>query len=317
MDFPRLDASATRAGLPYPALVAALRQAFAEGATVPTRHVHRIPLSQADQTESGTLLLMPAWRPGRRLGVKTVAIFTGNARLGLPVLHSTYLLFDAATGASLALLDGDEITTRRTAAVAALAASYLAKADARRLLVVGAGRVAAELAHAMRTVRPIDRVTVWSRREETAQRLAATWRSDGIDAEAVSDLSAAVATADIVSCATLATAPLVEGAWLAPGCHLDLIGAFTPAMREADAACFSRARVFVDSDDALVKAGDVLDAMHAGSFSPAALEGTLADLCAGRAAGRRDDAAITLFKSVGTALSDLAAAELAFAAKTV
>lgn len=310
MTFPRLDAADTRAALPYPALVAALRRGFAEGATVPARHVHAIG-------DGGTLLIMPAWRAGQRLGVKTVAIVAANARIDLPVLHSTYLLFDALTGAPLAMLDGDEITTRRTAAVAALAASFLARADARRLVVVGAGRVAAQIVPALRAVRPIDQVSVWSRRPESAEQLASHWRGEGIDAIATSDLPAAVARADIVSCATLATAPLVRGAWLQPGCHLDLIGAFTPAMREADAECFARATVFVDTDEALTKAGDVLDAIGAGSFSAATLQATLADLCAGRAEGRRDDMQVTLFKSVGTALADLAAAELAFdASKT-
>jgi ornithine cyclodeaminase len=130
----------------------------------------------------------------------------------------------------------------------------------------------------------------------------------------VLDLPAAVRSAHIVSCATLATSPLVLGAWLAPGTHLDLIGSFTPAMREADGACFAHSHVFVDTDEALAKSGDVLQAVAEGHFTPAQLRATLAQLCRGERPGRQQADEITLFKSVGTALEDLAAAELALTA---
>ncbi|MEP6740249.1 MAG: ornithine cyclodeaminase family protein [Caldimonas sp.] len=313
MPFLRIDAASTRAALDFAALIEALRCAFAEGAEVPSRHVHAIAAG-ADQAAryAGTLLLMPAWRPGRRLGLKTVSIFPGNAGIGLPALHSTYLLFDAATGAPLALIDGDEITARRTVAASALAASFLARPDAARLVIVGAGRIASLVAEAMRCVRPIDEIGIWSRRAESSEALAARLRESGLRAAAITDLEGAVRAAHIVSCATLAGAPLVHGAWLRPGAHLDLVGAFTPTMREGDAECFARARVFVDTPEALAKAGDVLDAVAAGSFAAERLQGTLADLCGGRCAGRTGAGEITLFKSVGTALEDLAAAELVF-----
>jgi ornithine cyclodeaminase len=304
-----VDAETTRRHLGFPELIAALRAMFVEGCEVPQRHVHTIADPDAGAPR-GTVLVMPAWRAGHRFGLKTVMIFPGNGARGLPGLHSTYLLYDASTGEPLAQLDGDEITTRRTAAAAALAASYLAPADARRLLVVGAGRVAALLADAMRAVRPIDEVTVWNHHRDGAERLAAALRAAGIAARASEDLAASVAAADIVSCATLSHAALIEGQWLAEGTHLDLIGSFTPQMREADAACFDRARVFVDTPEALVKSGDILDAVAEGTFAPLALQGTLADLCAGRCAGRSSAGEITLFKAVGSALEDLAAAEL-------
>jgi ornithine cyclodeaminase len=277
---------------------------------VPLRHVHQIADRQGDP--AGTVLVMPAWRAGRRFGLKTVMIFPGNGARRLPGLHSTYLLYDASTGEPLAQLDGDQITTRRTAAAAALAASYLARPDARRLLVVGTGRVARLLADAMRAVRPIDEVIVWNHRRAGADALAATLRATGIAAHASDDLAASVAAADIVSCATLSSVALIEGRWLAPGTHLDLIGSFTPQMREADAACFERSRVFVDTTEALAKSGDLLGAIAEGSFTPGALQGTLAELCSGRCAGRAGAGEITLFKAVGTALEDLAAAELVF-----
>jgi len=302
-----IDAQATRRHLAFPALIEALRAMFVDGCEAPLRHTHRIG-------EAGTLLVMPAWRAGARLGLKTVTIFPGNSARGLPGLHSTYLLFDAATGVPLAQLDGDEITSRRTAAASALAASFLAREDSSRLLIVGSGRVAALLAESVRVVRPIAEVTVWNHRPAGAQRLVAALRAQGVDAHAEEDLGAAASRADIVCCATLASAPLIRAEWLRPGTHLDLIGAFTPQMREADTACFTRSRVYVDTPEALAKAGDLLDAIAAGAFDPIRLQGTLAELCRGTCAGRRDARERTLFKAVGNALEDLAAAELVFAA---
>ena len=298
-----IDAATTRRQLPFPALIEALRARFIAGCEVPLRATHRVG-------DAGTLLLMPAWRDGGRLGVKTVTIFPGNGAHGVPGLHSVYLLFDAVTGVPLAQLDGNEITSRRTAAAAALAASCLARDDARRLLVLGTGRVARSLPEAMAAVRPIDEVVVWNHRPDSATTLAAQWRASGMQARATTDLQAAVEAADIVSCATLSEAALVQGAWLRPGTHLDLIGSFTPRMREADAACFARSRVWVDTEEALLKSGDVLEAIAAGSFAADRLQGTLADLCRGTRPGRATAAEITLFKAVGTALEDLAAAEL-------
>ena len=307
----QLDASATAAPLGWPDLIAALRGAFAQGRVVPLRHTHRI---DDPAGSGGTLLLMPAWQPGRWLGLKTVGIFPGNAARGLPGLHSTYILFDARTGVPVALLDGDVITSRRTAAASALAASFIAREDASTLLVLGSGRVARLLPAAMRSVRPIERVLAWNHRSEGAQALARHCRDEGFEAQAVTDLEAAVARADIVSCATLATAALVRGSWLREGTHLDLIGSFTPQMRESDGACFGRSRVFVDTEEALAKSGDVLGAIADGAFEPMQLQGTLAQLCRGEMAGRVDPHEITLFKAVGNALEDLAAAELVAAA---
>ena len=302
-----LDATATAAPLGWPALIAALRRAFAEGREVPLRHTHRI---DDPDGAGGTVLLMPAWRSGRYLGLKTVTIFPGNSARGLPGLHSLYTLFDATTGVPLAQLDGDVITSRRTAAASALAASLLARQDASRLLVLGSGRVARLLAPALRSVRPIAQVRVWNHRAEGAEALARQWRDEGLDAQAITDLPAAVAWADIVSCATLAAAPLVRGAWLREGAHLDLIGSFTPQMRESDAECFARSRVFVDTEEALAKSGDILGAVAEGGFDAARLQGTLAQLCRGERAVRAGTREITLFKAVGNALEDLAAAEL-------
>jgi len=272
---------------------------------VPPRQVHEIG-------GGVTSLVMPAWTPGGHYGVKIVNVAAGNAERGLPALHASYLLHDASTGAPLALIDGDEITARRTAAASALAASWLAGADARHLLVVGAGRVARLLPAAYRTVRPIDRVTVWARRVAEAEALAQALSAAGVAAAASDDLERAVAAADVVSVATLATEPLIEGRWLRPGSHLDLIGSFTPSMREADDACFTGAALYVDTEEALQKSGDLLGPMRRGVFTAADVRGTLAALARGEAGGRRSEAERTVFKSVGTALEDLAAAILVY-----
>jgi len=303
------DEAATRAPLAFDRLVPALRAAFAAGAQVPPRHVHAIDTT-AGASGKGTVLIMPAWSDAGFLGIKTINIFPGNSERGLPGLHATYVLYDARTGVPLAMMDGNEITARRTAAASALGASFLARADARRLLVLGTGRIARMLPAAHASVRPIDELWVWNHRPEGAQALAAQWRAEGWNARAATDLEAAVRQADIVSCATLATSPLVRGEWLAPGSHLDLIGSFTPAMREADARCFDGALTWVDTEEALQKSGDLLDAMAAGTLRAEEVQGTLAMLCRGEHPGRTNDAGRTVFKAVGSALEDLAAATL-------
>jgi ornithine cyclodeaminase len=257
-----------------------------------------------------TSLIMPAWIPGRCYGVKTINIAPGNAARGLPGLHASYLLCDGSTGRPLAVIDGDVLTQRRTAAASALAARWLARDDARHLLVVGAGRIARLLPAAYRAVRAIDRVSVWARNPAQAQSLAQELQGTGLPAGAVADLQAACGEADIVSCATLATEPVVRGAWLRPGTHLDLVGSFTPAMREADDACFAGAALYVDTEEALTKSGDLLGPMARGVFAASDLRGTLAQLCRGEVRGRQHPRERTVFKSVGTALEDLAAALL-------
>lgn len=306
------DAPTAAAALPYADLIAALRERFASGCEVPARHVHE--LATPGQSHKLTSLLMPAWVPGQFYGVKVVNIAPGNNARGLPGLHGSYLLFDAVTGQALAVMDGNTITTRRTVAASALAASFLARPNARSLLVVGAGAIARELPAAYAAVRPIDTVRVWARQPAAAQALAADWRALGWDAQAVSDLATACAQADVVSCATHATAPLVCGEWLAPGSHLDLIGSFTPTMREADDACLQGARLFVDTEEALKKSGDLLEPMRSGAITEADVRGTLTTLCKGVARGRLHDQERTVFKSVGTALEDLAAATLVWQA---
>src|SRR6202158_6151124 len=303
-----VDAGETERALPFARLIPAMREMFVGGCVVPRRHHHRIEL---DPEPNATLLLMPAWKPHDALGVKIVNVFPGNNKKGLPGLYSLYCLFDAEHGTPIALLDGNVITARRTAAVSALGASYLARPDAARLLVVGAGRVASLLPAAYREVRAIRRVEVWDINAGLADALVTRLRKLDFDASVAPDLEAAVRAADIVSSATLATRPLVLGEWLHPGIHLDLIGSFTPEMRETDDAAIRRASVFVDTETALAESGDLLQPLQSGAFVAGRLAGTLSDLCTGRHPGRRDTQELTLFKAVGTAMSDLAAAMVA------
>ena len=302
------DATATREALAFDRLIPALRDMFAKGCQVPPRHVHEIGPAGAERVTS---LIMPAWQ-GRYYGTKIINIAPGNAARGLPGLHATYLLFDAVSGVPLALMDGDEITTRRTAAASALAATWLARADASHLLVVGAGRVARLLPQAYCAVRAIEHITVWTRSAEKAEALASELRNQGLPVTSAPDLERAAGEADIVSCATLADSPVIRGAWLKPGSHLDLIGSFTPAMREADDDCFVGSALYVDTEEALKKSGDLLGPIARGVIAAGDLRGTLETLARGTASGRHDERERTVFKSVGSALEDLAAAILVY-----
>ena len=304
----QLDREAVRAALPWDALIEALEAMFRDGCEAPLRHRHAMPGGEGIEN---TLLLMPAWRAGGHTGVKIVHVAPGNAALGLPAVHAAYLLSDAVTGAPLALMDGGELTDRRTAAASLLAARYLARPDSSRLLLLGSGKVARALAEGYAARFPIRDIRVWSPTAANAARLAAALADEGLPARAVERPDPA--GADIVSAATLATAALVRGAEVAPGTHVDLIGAYRRDMREADGALLARATVVVDTrTGALAEAGDIVQAIAEGAITEAAVVAELADLCRGTHPGRHSAAEITLFKSVGWAGEDLAAAILAY-----
>lgn len=298
------------AALTFPALTDALQAAFAGDFVVPVRHHHEI----ARPDSHATLLLMPAWsgkdaaRP--YLGTKVVTVYPANATRGLPSVMGTYLLSDGATGRPLAALDGARLTLWRTACASALATRYLARADASHLLMVGAGALSSFMIRAHMAARPIRTVEVWNRNPAGAAALVASLAAHGITATASDNLEASVNQADIVTCATLSTAPLVRGAWLKPGSHLDMVGAFNLGMREADDEALARARVFVDTPAALGEGGDVAVAIKAGAYARESVAGDLFQLARGIVTGRTGPDEITLFKSVGTAIEDLAAAVL-------
>lgn len=299
--------------LTFPGLVEVLRSAFRDGAVQPVRHHHTI---ERPDGAASTLLLMPAWsdliRAGTsangHIGVKIVTVSPDNNAIGKPAVMGVYLLLDGQTGESLALIDGQRLTQWRTACASALAADYLARADASRLLVVGAGALSTFLARAHCAMRPIREIRVWNRTPANAERIARELSACGLPAQATDDLDSAIAWADIISSATIATEPLVRGELLRPGTHVDLVGAFTPAMRESDDAAIGRSRVFVDTRAGAAKeAGDIVQAIDSGALEPGAIVADLFELTRGEKTGRNGDDEITLFKSVGAALEDLAA----------
>ncbi|MCX7056603.1 MAG: ornithine cyclodeaminase family protein [Proteobacteria bacterium] len=305
-----LDAAAVAASLTPARLVAGLERMFTLGCTAPVRHHHTV---QVPGAADATLLLMPAWQPGAYLGTKICTIFPSNMDIGLPAVSAGYLLMNGRTGTVLALIDGGELTSKRTAATSALAARFLARDDAKTLLVIGTGRISAELARCHHAVRPgLERILVWGRSADNADRLASALVAEGLPAISVTDLATAVGAADIVSSATLSTEPLIHGAWVRPGTHVDLVGGFTPTMREGDDALIRAARVFADTrDGALKEAGDLVIPVARGILDPASVV-DLHGLCRGENPGRRSPDDITLFKSVGAALEDLAAAILVY-----
>jgi len=304
-----LDPNQTRQALAWDALIAALAAMFKTGCVMPVRHHHSVAVpGEAD----ATLLLMPAWQPGAYVGVKLVSVFPDNHLRSLPAIHGSYLLSSGRTGELLAVIDGGELTARRTAAASALAASHLAREDASSLLVVGTGRLSVNLVEAHSRVRPITEVVIWGRDRAKAEQAVSEARALGYTADVAEDLEAAARQADIISCATLSRAPLIRGAWLKPGSHLDLIGAFNKDMRESDDEAVRRARVFVDTRaGAFAEAGDLLQPMAAGVINADHVVAELSELVGGTE-GRRSAEEITLFKSVGAALEDLAGAILAY-----
>lgn len=289
----------------YRDVVEALRQGFREEIATPVRHHH-------DVSDVSTLLLMPAWSKDWA-GLKTVIFKSDNAAQGLPTIQASYLLIEQKTGATVAMMDGGEITRRRTAAASALAADYLARKDAETLTLVGAGALAPHFALAHAAVRPVKRVLIHTRTQAKGEALARELQAAGLDASLTADLEAAVRRSDIVTCVTTSTAPIVRGAWLKPGAHVDLAGAFKPSMRETDAEVVARSSVYVDTrEGALAEAGDLLQARDEGRFDFADVKGDLFDLCRGNVGGRTRADEITLFKSAGTAIEDLATAILLY-----
>ena len=298
------SAAEVHAALPWQALARTLETAFRAGAEVPLRHAHA--LSNTD-----TLLLMPAWN-ARVIVVKLVTVMPAAAA----TVQASVLVLDRASGTPLALLDGDALTLRRTAATSALAAQRLARPDAHMLLIVGTGHLAAWMARAHAALRPaLTHIAVWGRRAEAAQALALEQRREGLPALAATDLESATRAAHIICCATTSSEALLRGAWLAPGTHLDLVGAFRRDMREVDDAAVQRARVIVDTyAGALAEAGDLTQPIARGVITREHVLAELAELLRGERDGRLASSDITLFKSVGTALADLAAAQQVVAA---
>lgn len=301
------------AALPWLDLVEAIESTLVSPlAVAPDRTVHSVTVGEGRADAS--LLLKPGWVIGDVIAVKVVAFFPENGSLDLPTVNAGVLLFDGSNGTLLGACDGNELTARRTAAASAVAAKRLARMDSKRLLVVGTGAVAPMAALAHGAVRDYDLVEVWGRNAAKAAAVVEVLRSAGLEARTSTDLDASVGEADVISTVTGATRPLIKGALLREGTHVDLVGSFTPSMRESDDDVIRRASVWVDSRGDGLLAGDLAQPIAAGLMTEADLEGDLLELINGTSPGRGSEEEITVFKSAGLALEDVAAARLVFGA---
>ena len=311
-DLTYIDAASLPRLLPFPALIDGLADIFRTSAAAPLRHHHHLSSAGLPERE---LLIMPAWTADH-LAVKLVTLYPENRQSGLPTITGLITLFDGATGQPLALLDAGEVTARRTAAASALAARFLAPVDAKCLLAVGSGRLIPYLVEAHTAVRRFEQVKIWARDGDQAAQVAdyvGTLLPRGVSVQPVTDLERATAEADVITMATRATAPVIRGEWVKAGTHLDLIGAYRPDMCEVDDECIRRAAVFVDTfEGALSEAGELIGALERGVIDRAHVRDDLSALVRGAHPGRTGATETTLFKSVGTAVEDLAAATLAY-----
>jgi ornithine cyclodeaminase/alanine dehydrogenase-like protein (mu-crystallin family) len=298
-----LDADDLLPRIGYRGLVEALRAGHREGIDAVDRS---LLTRERDSLAPQHLLVWPAWRHDAYCGVKMVSVFPGSDP-SRPTNRTVYVLFDGRDGTPLATITGESFTVWKTAADSALGADYLAQPGARTLLMVGAGAQAAQHVAAHRSVRPtIDRVLVWNRTPARAQALAETLSGIVPHVAVLDHLADAVVSADVIACATGAMEPLIRGEWLRPGTHLDLVGGFTNAMREADDEAARRARFFVDSRRFTIdQCGDVSGPMASGALARDGIEGDLFDLCRGETSGRRSASEITLFKNAGGGHLDL------------
>ncbi len=300
-DIAIFDASDVAAAAPYRDLVEAFRAAHQAPPAVCERIVY------GPEGSSEKFMALPAWQAGESIGIKLVTIFPDNPGRGLPSVQAVVVLFDGETGEALALIDGTELTYRKTAADSALGSQMLSRDDSRTLLMVGAGGLAPHLIAAHRVVRPsVDRVLIWNRSPGKAQALVDAGTAD----EVVTDLEAATAASDIISTATMSKEPLILGDWLQPGTHLDCVGAYLPDHREIDTAAVLRSELFVDSRVAAIEeGGDIVVPMAAGDIDESHVRADLYELCQGSHSGRSGPDAITLFENGGGGHLDLMTAQ--------
>ena len=302
------DRENVASSLQYGILIEALRKAFSSKITAPERVQHTIKNKNGSDA---TLLLMPAWKIGEHIGIKIVSVFPENTTNNMNAVHANYFLMNANDGKPVAVMDGTELTLRRTACASALAADYLVNKNVDTLLMIGTGNLAPHMIKAHCVVRNYSRILIWGRNEEKAERLALSLNIKDKEILAKNDLKEALNDADVISCATLSQKPLIMGDWIKPGQHLDLVGAFTPDMAEADSKAIAKSKVVVDTyEGALSESGELINALKEGHIKKEHILSDLRELVLEEKNIRKDSNDITLFKSVGTALEDLAAAEL-------
>ena len=302
------DRENVASSLQYGILIEALRKAFSSKITAPERVQHTIKNKNGSDA---SLLLMPAWKIGEHIGIKIVSVFPENTTNNMSAVHANYFLMNANDGKPVAVMDGTELTLRRTACASALAADYLVKKNVDTLLMIGTGNLAPHMIKAHCVVRNYSRILIWGRNEEKAKRLALSLNIKDKEIVAKNDLKEALNVADVISCATLTQKPLIMGDWIKPGQHLDLVGAFTPDMAEADSKAIAMSKIVVDTyEGALSESGELINALKEGRIKKKHILSDLRELVLEEKDIRKDSNDITLFKSVGTALEDLAAAKL-------
>ncbi len=299
-----------RQNIGYLELIQALDQMHREEAT------EQRDLLFTNQSRGGTdehLLIRAGWQRGHALGVKMASVFPLNQSINLPTIQASYVLFDGVNGSPLASIDGNELTWRKTAADSALGSLRLSRHDCKTLLMVGAGAMAPHLIQAHLCVRPsISRIEIWNRSKSRRDQLISLLRGK-LDVAPADDLQTAVSKADLISCATMTKSPLIHGHWLSPGCHLDLVGAFTIDMREADDIAMSRGQVFVDYRQTTIREiGELVIPIRNGALSEEDILADHYELSNGDHSGRQTQNEITIFKNGGGGHLDLMSARYIF-----
>ncbi|MEX0298959.1 MAG: ornithine cyclodeaminase family protein [Kordiimonas sp.] len=296
--------------LPYDRLVDKLADAFRDPPSVPPRHHYDL---HKDKPGLATFLVMPSWHTEKFIGTKLVTVMPENTKVNLPTISGLYALFEIETGQPVLLMDAPELTARRTTAVSALAARYLAREDAKTLLVVGSGTLAEHMVPAHSAVRSYTDIMIYGRTDSKTEALAEKLQGQGYPVRAVLDVEVAARQADVIACATTSYTPVIKGDWLKDGCHLDLVGAFRADMQEVDDEAVIKSDLYADTwAGVLAEGGDIVIPKAKGLLDEQSFKAELADLVCGKKPGRQDKKSITLFKSVGTAISDFAAADLAY-----
>lgn len=291
--------------LDYPSLIDFLESSFKDDYEVPPR-MH-FDYQGENALLDSTLLLMPAWKNERFVGLKVLTISPFNNEKNKPTIQGIYILMDAKDVEILAQFDAKSLTNLRTAASSALASRFLSKKDAKSMLMIGTGTLAPELIKAHCAVRPIEKVWIWGRNRDKARKISVDLALDWMEVRPCENISDYIPQVDIISTGTSSSNPLVFGDQLVAGQHLDLVGAFKPAWREAD----DNASVLVDTlEGTLKESGELLIPMEKGLFKPDDIKADLFDLCRGNHQGREDGDQKTVFISMGYALEDLAAVEL-------
>ncbi|SBS26891.1 L-lysine cyclodeaminase [Marinomonas spartinae] len=294
--------------LSFEELIPALALAFRSEFGMPQRQVYSLPDGTAEKHD--TFAVLPAWTKDV-VGVKSFTHYPDNPNQGRLTVAAQVLLFDRKTGSPIALVDGTSLTYWRTAAVSALASSLLARKDASTLLLFGTGELAPYMALAHASVRPIQHIFIHGRSEEKSSKVQAliqTARPD-LNVDICDNVEDVITQADIISCATGSPTPLFKSVSLAAGTHIDLVGNHHTHCRECDTATIKMSHVIVDSRlNVLNEAGEILIPLKEGSIDESHIKGELAELCSGKVQGRKSNSQITLFKSVGTALADVASA---------